>query len=248
LVSGTTTRVYATTTVTDLNGYADITNATSTFFRSGVGAGCTPNNNDCYISSTENSQCSFTNCAGDSCVIECYADIYFHADPTASSSVYEGQEWLAFIEAEDANEGYDFDTSIGQDVNILRAIDVDGAIDYGSLTVNSDTGSDNATTSILNIGNVEIDIEVQGTDLSDGASSVIGADEQKFSTSTFTYNACGTCELVSSTTWVVLGADLVKPTTDSPPVEEEVYWGIEVPIGISSSPHQGYNVFTPISP
>jgi hypothetical protein len=175
--------------------------------------------------------------------------VFFHADPTDIGSPFAGQEWLAFIEVEDTAGGYDFGSAIGVDLGTLRAIDVAGAIDYGALTVNSDTGSVNASTSVLNLGNVEADLEVTGTDLSDGVASFIPANSQKFATSTFTYSACGAlCALVSSTTPVVIDIDLSKPTIDLPLVHDEVYWGIFIPFGINSAPHQGINVFTPVSP
>ncbi len=250
LVPGTTTLVYATGTVTDLNGFADLVLASSTFYRSGVagGAACTLDNNNCYSSTLSNS-CAFTNCSGNSCVLECTAEVYYHADPTDSGSTFEGQEWLAFLEVEDTGGGYDFGSGLGIEMNTLRAIDVIGAIDYGALAVNSDTAAYNASTSVLNYGNVEVDLEVYGSDLSDGLSSVIPADQQKFATSTFTYSSCGlSCSLLSSTSPLSLDVDLTKPTTNAPPVEDEVYWGIAVPIGVNSVPHQGINVFTPVSP
>jgi hypothetical protein len=251
LLPGTTTRVYATSTVTDLNGYSDIVLASSTIYRSGVtgGATCTANNNDCYISTTANNKCEFTSCAGNSCTVSCYADIFFHADPTDIGSVFDGQEWLAFIEAEDASAGYGFNSAFGVELGTLRAIDTQGTIDYGALTVNTDTGAFNASTSVLNEGNVAINLEITGTDLTDGASSAIPASDQLFATSTFTYSSCGAaCSNLSSTTPVAIDVDLGKPTVDSPPVEDAVFWGIFVPIGVNSVAHQGINVFTPISP
>ncbi|MEN9921763.1 MAG: hypothetical protein RL097_39, partial [Candidatus Parcubacteria bacterium] len=250
LLPGTTTKVYATGTVSDLNGYTDLLYATSTIYRGLVagGASCTPNNNNCYVSSTETATCSFIDCVGDSCTVSCYADIYFHADPTDAGD-YMGQEWFAFVEVTDASAGYGFAASPGVVMSTLRAIEVDGVIDYGALAVNADTGSYNASTSIFNLGNVAIDIEITGTDLSDGITSVIPADKQKFATSTFTYSACGgNCALLSSTTPVSIDVDLVKPATDTPPISDSVYWGIAVPIGVNSVPHQGINVFTPVSP
>jgi hypothetical protein len=248
LLPGTTTRVYATTTATDLNGSNDLAYATSTFYRGGVagGAACSPNNNDCYVAS--GSQCDFTSCAGNSCEVQCYADIFFHADPTDTGSTYDGQEWFAFIEVEDYSAGYDFETSIGQLMNSLRAIDVNNAINYGSLEVTANTGATNASTTVENQGNVGINLEVEGTDMADGVGAEIPADRQKFATTTFTYTACTTCTQLSSTTPFELDVDLAKPTTNSPPVEDEIYWGVEVPLGINSAPHQGINVFTPVSP
>jgi hypothetical protein len=249
LLPGTTTAVFATGTVTDFNGYADIVQATTTFYRSGVagGAACTPDNNNCYVAS--GSQCAFTNCSGDSCVLECRADIFFHADATDSGSLFDGQEWFAFTEVEDSAGGYDFASSIGVLLNTMRAIEVSGAIDYGVLAVNADTGAINASTTITNLGNVLVDIEVQGTDLTDGNTSFIPATQQKFATSTFTYSACGaTCNLLSSSTPVLLDLLLPKPNVGNPPVSDEVYWGIAIPFGTNSAPHQGINVFTPVSP
>ncbi len=248
LLPGATTTIIATGTVTDLNGFADLVYATSTMYRGGVGAACTENNNNCYISSTADS-CSFIDCVGNSCTIECASDFYFHADPTDTGSIYDGQEWFAFIEVEDASSGFDSGTSNGRELNTLRAIDAGGMIDYGDLTVNADTGATNASTSIMNEGNVEINIEVSGSDLSDGLSSVIPSDEQKFSTSTFTYSTCGAlCVELSSTTPAELDVELSKPTTNSPPVEDYVFWGIFIPFGVNSVAHQGVNVFTPVSP
>jgi len=247
LIPGTTTAVYATSTITDGNGFSDLVFATSTIYRSGVagGASCVPDNNNCYVSTTANS-CQFTNCVGTTCTLECRADIYFHADPT-DAGLYEGQEWFAFVEVEDASGGYDFDSSIGVDVSTLRAIDVQGMIDYGALPVNADTGSYNASTTVLNLGNVQVSIEIQGTDLTDGNDSFIPAQQQKFATSTFTYSACGaSCNLLSSTTPTAMDMNLGKPTVDNPPVTDDVYWGIAVPIGVNSVPHQGMNIFTPI--
>jgi hypothetical protein len=179
----------------------------------------------------------------------CQADIYFHADPTSTSTQYEGQIWYASTEVEDATGGYDFGTATGVEMEALRAIDVEGVIDYGALAVNTNTGSYNASTSVLNLGNVAIDLEIIGTDLSDGISSVVPADNQIFATSSFTYGTCGaSCEILSSTTAVVIDVDLAKPAAETPPVEDDVFWGIAIPIGVNSAPHQGINVFTPITP
>ena len=246
LVPGTTTAVTVLGTVTDFNGTSDITNATATIYRSGAGAACTANNNNCYIASTENSMCAFTNCAGNSCDLSCTVDIFFHADPT-DADTYEGEEWLAFAEVEDFSNGYDFASAPGVELNTLRALSVDSLINYGSLAADSDTGSFNPTTTVTNLGNVPINIDIEGNDLTDGASSQITADNQKVATSTFTYNACISCQQLSTSTPVTLGINLSKPSTVSPPVETEVYWGIAVPFTASNAAHTGTNIFTPIS-
>jgi len=242
LLPGTTTRTYATTTVTDFNGYADFLQGTSTIYRSGAtgGAACTANNNDCYRSS-----CSFTNCSGNSCTLSCYADIYYFADPT-DSGAYSGQDWYAFLEVRDTAGGNDFDTSPSVDLLTTRAINVTGPISYGSVAANANTGSTNASSTVYNQGNVGINLEILGTDLTGSGSSVIPAPNQKFATSTFTYSTCTTCQLLSSTTPVSFNVNMSKPTAPTPAVQKNIYWGVAVPLGTKSTAHSGINTFTPI--
>jgi hypothetical protein len=84
--------------------------------------------------------------------------------------------------------------------------------------------------------------------LSDGLSSTIPANQQKFATSTFNYSGCAGCELLSSSSPVQINVDLSKPAVDTPPVSDDVFWGIAVPFGVNSVAHSGINVFTPVSP
>jgi hypothetical protein len=245
LTPGTTTPVTVIATTTDFNGYTDIAHATATIYRSGAGAACTPDNNNCYLASTENGQCSLTSCSGDTCQLSCTVNVFFHADPT-DASTYEGEEWLAYAEVEDASAGYDFASAPGIELITLRALTVDSAINYGALEALSDTGSFNPTTTITNLGNVPINVDVEGTDLSDGGDSSIPAEQQKFATSTFSYSACVSCAQLSSSTPVTLEINLTKPAVANPPVETDVYWGIAIPFGINSAPHSGINIFTPI--
>jgi hypothetical protein len=240
LLPGTTTRIYATALITDLNGGGDIKQATSTFYTTSVGGACTPDNNNCYIS-----QCNITNCSGDTCEAVCYADMYYHADATANTS----DEWFAFIEATDYSNGYAFDTSVGQNLEELRAITVYNSINYGALAVEANTGDDNASTTVENQGNVEIDLEIQGTDMTDGYASIIPASQQKFATSTFNYAGCSIaiCNLLSTSPFE-FDVELLKPLSHITPVTDDIYWGIEIPLFTNSAPHSGINVFTPIEP
>ena len=243
LTPGTTTEVTITATTTDYNGYADLTHATTTLYRSVAGPACLANNNDCYSLSTENGRCSFTGCSGNSCRLTCQANVAFHADPTDFGS-YEGQEWLAYTEIEDAAGGYDFDSAPGVELSTLRALQVNSLINYGTLQANSNTGSFNPTTTVANLGNTPINVDVVGSDLTDGGSSAIPAERQKMSTSSFAYGACVSCYQLSSSSAVTLNINLTKPIVANPPVQTSVYWGIEVPLGINSTPHSGTNIFT----
>ena len=242
LVAGTTTRVYATSTATDLNGYADLVLGSSTMYTTAAGAVCTADNNDCYVETTA-SQCSFSDCSGNSCTLSCYADFLYHADATDSDGA---NEWWAFLEVEDAVGGYGFGTSPSVEVATLRALEVNNSIDYGAVAVSDNTGAINASTTVANIGNDAIDIDIVGDDLDDGYTSSIPAAQQIFATSTFDYTTCTACTNLSTSS-IVYEVDLSKPTTTSPPVTDDIFWGIAIPFGAASNAHTGFNTFYAVS-
>lgn len=239
LSAGATTTIYATGTVSDLNGYADITTATTTIYRSGVGETCSPNNNNCYVAAP--AQCSFNNCSGNTCNVSCSVDMYYHADPT-DIGTYAGETWRAYISVADAGGEMATATAPSIDLLTLRALSVGQAINYGALAPNSDTGSYNATTTLQNIGNDSIDVSVEGTDLTDGGSSNIPVSEQRFATSTFTYSACVSCTTLSTSS-INYKVDLGKPASTTPAVTEDLFWGIAIPFGVAGTPHHGTNIF-----
>jgi hypothetical protein len=150
------------------------------------------------------------------------------------------------MEVSDQSGASDFDTSFGIDVQTIRALEVQNAINYGTVDINQNTGAFNPTVSVVNLGNEAIDVEVAGTDMTDGVASVIPASQQKFATTSFDYGTCVECQTLSAVGSSV-EVDLSKPTTANPPVTDSVYWGIAVPFGIASNPHSGVNTFTAIS-
>jgi len=160
--------------------------------------------------------------------------------------VSDPDEWFAFMEVSDTAGGVDLEGSIGVELFTIRALDVQNDIAYGSVDINDDTGAFNPMVSLVNIGNEPIDVTIGGSDMTDGAASVIPASQQLFATSTFTYTSCIGCQALS-----VIGTDvevdLPKPTASTPAVADEIYWGIEVPFGTNSTAHTGVNSFTAIS-
>jgi hypothetical protein len=240
LTEGTTTRIFATGTVTDFNGYTDIVAATSTFYRSGVTGGrfCLADENNCYqIASTS---CNFLNCSGNSCELSCSAFLQYFAEPTDSGSIYDAQFWDAFVDVWDTS-GSHATASSTQDVYTLRALTVPSEINYGALAVGSDTGNANATTSVTNTGNDLLNILLSGTNLTAG-SSTIPVYGQKYATTTFTYGTCTLCNKLLSTTTQALPLGVLKPTTTTA-ISKDVFWGIFIPSGTAATTHTGVNTF-----
>jgi hypothetical protein len=239
LTEGTGTIIYATGTVSDLNGYTDITAASSTFYRSGVAGAryCTADQNDCYQIST--STCALTLCSGNSCTLSCTANMQYFADPTDAGSTYASQIWDAFVDIWDSS-GTHTTASSTQDVYTLRGLSVPSSINYGSVTVGADTGSSNASTSVNNTGNALLNLLLSGTDLTNG-SSTIAVSYQKYATTTFTYTSCVFCNSLSSSTQS-FNLNVSKPTSTSP-FYRDILWGISVPNGTAASTHNGVNTF-----
>jgi len=242
LSPGTTTTIYATGTVTDLNGFTDFAGATSTAFRSGVTETCSEDQNNCYREETP--QCNYTACAGNSCTLSCAFDIYYFAEAT-DNAPYAGETWRSYVEVADQSGATTSAFAPSVDLLTINAITLatsTNSINYGSLTPAADTGSYNATTTVINIGNNNIDVSIDGTDLSDGGASTIPVSEQKFASTTFDYSACGFCSTLATTS-TAIEVNLFKPTSTSTPVVADVYWGIQIPFGTTAAPHQGTNTF-----
>lgn len=245
LVEGGTFTVYATGTVVDLNGASDILYATGTVYRSGVGAQCVDDPNNCYqINSLE---CPLVDCEGNSCTIECSANLQFFADPTDPGSVYDGEEWLADVFVVDSTDNVATTTSYdpGVEVDVLTLWGLapkTGLISYGALGLGEDTGAFNATTTFQNTGNDGIDITLEGTDMTAGGGSVIPVGNQIASTTPFVYSACTICVSLSGAA-SPFELDLPKPTSTTP-VSDEIYWGVYVPsTGVTGATHAGLNTF-----
>jgi hypothetical protein len=242
LMEGSTKNITITASTTDLNGWENLQYATSTFYRSGVGAACTANDNNCYkIASTS---CSFSGCLGNTCDVTCGADMQYFADPTDDGD-FVGQDWNAELTIADATEYKDTDTSIGVDLYTLRALTASNDIDYGSLYVGSTTESTNQVTTLRNTGNGSVAVLLDGSDLA-GASGSIPVNEQKYASTTFTYSSCSLCGLLTGVS-TKFDVDLPKPTTTNP-VTDNLYWGINIPFGTSAETHHGTNNFMATGP
>lgn len=230
LIENTTMNVNATGTITDTDGNADIAYATATIYRSGVGTGCSADDNNCYRLAS--SSCSLSACAGNSCLATCTAAIQFFADPT-DSGTYAAQNWLASVTGVDQSGASGSATAgTGAELNTLLALNVTGSINYGSVAPGGNTGSTNQSTTVTNTGNATIDINLSGTNLISGGNTIT-VGNQKYATSTFTYSGCSVCTALT-TSPVQYIVNILKPATTTP-VTQNVYWGLSVGTNPSGS-------------
>lgn len=247
LNENSTAAVQVTATVTDANGYSDISSVTGRLYRSGVAGAqaCTLDDNNCYQLTGYN----LTGCAGNSCTATLDYSVKFFAEPTDSGSIYAAQYWLGWVQATDSQSatGTDFSPNSLTDMNTLLALGVQSTIDYGSLLPGDNTGAVNSTTVVTNTGNAAIDVELSGTDLCTDyptcSAGVIPVGNQQYKSTTFTYGA-GTA-LTSVGTLLTL--NIGKPTTSPSGMTGNVYWGIGLPSGLVPGTYTGVNSFVAVA-
>ena len=221
------------------------------------------NANSCYPSGVGaavwNLSCtaSTTSCTGSSDPTQlwsCTFPLWFVADPTDGSSPYSADTWSAAISGIDDNNATGTATIGATPVEVLSfpAIDLLTAeIPYGALEPGENTGTLDATTTILSVGNTGLNQNVEGEAMCPGfsvgspcgnsATSTIPDFKQEFATSSVSYNSGFD---LSSSTPQLLELRVPKTTSTSTPNNGVTYWGIEVPIAITTAgAYTGLNTF-----
>ena len=250
----------------------EVTGYALSLYRSGVGSTtCSVlagayNPNNCYPSgvptSTWNLSCtaSTTSCSGSSdtdMTWSCTFPLWYVADPTDSSTPYDGQNWLAQVQASDNNSatGTLSQSTVGVEVTSFLAFALNTlSIPYGALEPGQQNDPLVATTTIAATGNVGLDTDVtgesmcttysSGNDCPTSATSTIPESEQRFATSTTSYAAA---TALSSTTPQEIELNVPKSIATTTPTTSSAYWGIRVPGTITyAGSYTGENTFTVI--
>jgi hypothetical protein len=236
LIEGSTTSVFASATVYDLNGYQDITSISAKVFRSGVGEDCSENSNNCYNAIS----CATSSCAGYSCHVSCEFSVWFNADPTASSTPWETENWVGKIVARDSKNYTGSATNSAESVDVmpLLAISVPGVLNYGELTPGSLTNPLSTSTPVTNTGNCSLDLSLFGTNMVAGIYS-ISVDKQRYATSSIDYYSATPL----SSTSTLFDLNLPKNTSTSSLSTAQIWWGIEIPIPQPALLYKGTNYF-----
>ncbi len=218
LVPNSTQSVSVTASTTDSAGPADIKYATSTIYRSGVGANCAASNLNCY--QLASSSCTFS---GSSSTVTCTANIAYIAQPT-DTSTYAGQSWMAAVTVAGGAGSGSATTTGGVTLNTLLALNVTtSSVNYGLVAANGSSG--NQTTTVQNVGNAPIALSLSGTSLalSGNPSVTIPVTAEQYSTTTFAWGAAAQLGIATST---VPGFSLAAPTTTTTTVQGNIFWAI----------------------
>ncbi len=240
--------------------------AIANVYRSGITQhGCSDasdyDSNYCY-SATSTMQTAHITCTqdGGSCggadfseaTWTCDFNLWYNADPTDTTTQYEGQNWLVSVQIADDN----FATSTltettagGRELASFLAFNVaTTSINYGGLEPGSTTTPITVTTDLEAIGNIGLDKDVYGdtmcptwttADSCDSNGYQVANDilvaQQRLATSSVAYDAAETYGLAGSTTPVEVLLRLPKTTATDTPETADTYWGIAIPSSISTA-------------
>jgi hypothetical protein len=250
LTEGTTTNVTLTATITDNNSCTDIASVEGSLYRSAITyANCddaTDNDdNNCYAEVS----CSVVG-AGNTCTgvtdasadYQCTVAVQYFADPTVTNTQYPLQNWLATLLAEDNNTQSSFTEVVsGVEMNTTIALDVTGSINYGTLDAGDSNDPLDKTTTVTATGNVGIDQELSGTNMTGPGTITVGYQRYALASSTAYSSATS---LSATPTEVELNCS--KTILSGTPATKDTWWGIEIPTGSPPGVYSGTNTVTAV--
>ena len=251
LTENTTAVVNIIATISDSNGCGDVyTSGTMTgkLYRKLVTgtSSCTTDARNCYplTFTTTSAANACTGGSDTSMIVSTSIPVWYFADATdASSSLgYSAQSWYAYVVVTDESAATGNATSAAvNEVNTLLGLQVTAAIDYGTLSANSDTGATNQPATTTNTGNSKLDIEFSGTNMTGPAT--IAAAQQKYGTTSATYASLA---YTLSTSAALKQTNLGIAVTSTAAAASTTYWGIAIPSGQAQGTYNGTNTFTAV--
>lgn len=251
LTEGTTTSVTLTGTITDNNSCSDVSAVEASLYRSGIGyAACDTNpednDNNCYAVIS----CSVVG-AGNTCDgasdasadYTCTVSVQYFADPTDTNTQFPTETWKNTLKATDNNSAAgNTEVTTGVEVQSLVGYDVTTTIAYGNLAVGQKNDPLDKITTITATGNVGLDQELSGTNMTSGGDS-IAVSYQKYALATSTAYASGT-SLSGTATEVELNC--LKTTSVGSPATKNTWWGLEIPAATPAGSYTGTNTIVAV--
>ena len=224
LVASGTTEIHINGRVQDSDGYLDIDHVEVVFYRSGVqnAALCTANTNNCY----QVAECDLMVDDYYHQQFDCHIDLWYYADATDFGSQYPGQEWNMYLEVFDSASASDTHSTTRKELSSMMAADVDGEINYGDLWLGDVTTADNnASLTIRQAGNREVDIEVLSTGAMQCESGTIPTENQAWSLEDVGFeNSTLLTETAADT-----GLELENRVHNQSNPTGTIYWNLSVP-------------------
>ncbi len=209
--------VWCNATATDQNGWQDVDEANATLFIAPAAHSSADDNDDHYT----NSSCTVGAGSGYNAPIICSFRVAWHADDG---------EWTCNITVNSTGDsGWGNKTDIT--VNQLLSLNVTDLLDFGSLSVGETSGDE--TLEVNNTGNVQIDIQVNGTDM-DCHSGTIDVSQIHYNESDSVAWA-SMCELTTAPADTCPAFSSSFNLADGAAASKETYWKLQVPESVGGS-------------
>lgn len=228
LIPGGTKLVKVTGTVEDLNGSADIQGVSATFYKSSGSPACSPDNNDCY----KVNSCTTTNGpTSNQLDFNCTMNLAFYTDSTQAGGPDQTRDWIVSVDVKDIDNAAANNNSLHKEINTLLALSIPGSLNFGTLTIGSQTNSsNNQNMGIEQYGNDEADVEVSMPGpLNCAIRGAIPTNNVKWSLTDVDFSDVSTVALSNTPTNTFL--NVPYRTNDASPQMKTLFWNIAVPPG-----------------
>jgi len=221
LNSGTTKTITCNATITDPNGFANISNVNATFYDPAQANHSSGDDNNNHYT---DSSCSLSGGSGNTINAECGFDIQYYANPSS--------DWECNITATDGSESAS--NSSGQNIDIaeLKSISTSNLAYHNGTGGSIDLGATSGELSmnITNLGNVNVTIQVNGSDNAFVCDiGTIELSKERYNTSSgFSYN--NGINLTSNPT-NISNYEIPQRIDDGSSSVGYVYWLLQIPLG-----------------
>ncbi len=245
VIENGTTTVTITATITDNNGCSEVFTdgtITATLYRSSMGASCSADFNNCYVSillTEVGNTCDGVDTTGDASGT---VEVWYIAEATDASSTNSGDTWQATVKAIDGTDASStaVDETAPPELSTLLAVTVTGSINYGSVAASAT--STPQTVTITNSGNYNsTDANFSGVNLESGGNS-IAVGQQKYSTTTT--EAWDYMDYTLDGTPTRRELNITKGTATGTPSTQDHFWAIQVPGGQAAGTYTGTSTIT----
>ncbi len=248
--SGGTTSFYVTGSIRDENGAGDIEHVEGVFYRSGVGDGCSADNNDCYVLAACDMRADTRSQvpSNEHKDYNCSFNITSWTDSTSAGGAYPSQTWGVAIGPYDtAGASSRSINATAREVATLGDLIIPGSIAYGSLSKGeSTTDANNVEMSITQGGNDVTSVLVRSlANMLCSNVGFIGIGNQEWALADVSHSGIGSTDLSSTPTDT--GLDVTYRISDTVANTSSLFWNIEIPANNISGVCTGVTIITEVA-
>jgi hypothetical protein len=218
--------------ITDANGYNDVQHANATIWDSlNAVEGDSDNNNNHYTNLT----CLLSGGSGSNVNANCSFTVQYYANPS---------NWTCKIYANDTTGNSASNSADNITIITFRAIDAEDIINFDSLAPGG-TSTDDVNNTVTNCGNVALDLNLSGTNLTNVSASVTNITVSNVKYNVTYPGSDYTVNMTSlSASSIRANFSLAKRTTTVS--TGKTYWKIAIPSSIENLIYSGTITFTAV--